>query len=109
MTMPAAPAYPDFPKAELDHRYRRARQMMAEEGLDALFVTYPPNHMCFTGHRSEQMLNDRIRPYVFLLPLEGESVCFVMPFEEGHVRLTTWIEAVRTYTRGSSTRERLGS
>src|SRR5262245_18520588 len=71
--------------------------MMDEAGLDALFVTYPPNYMYFTGHRSEQMLNDRIRPYVFLLPLEGSPVCFVMPFEEGYVRMATWVEEVRTY------------
>lgn len=70
---------------------------MAEQDLDALLVTWSSNYMWFTGHRSEQMLNDKIRPYVFLLPRDGEPVCFVMPFEESHVRLVSWIDEVRTY------------
>jgi Xaa-Pro aminopeptidase len=91
------PLYPDFPKEEFDLRYRRARRMMEDAGIDALLVTEEKNYIYFTGHRSQQNPIDKIRPYVFLLPREGEPVVFVMPFEEGHVRLTTWIKDVRPY------------
>jgi Xaa-Pro aminopeptidase len=95
--MASNPPYPDFAKEEYDLRYGRARAMMVEQNLDALLVTWATNYMYFTGHRSEQMLNDKIRPYVFLLPREGDPICFVMPFEELHLRLVSWIDEVRTY------------
>lgn len=95
--MAAAPVYPDFPLEEYELRYGRARELMAEQDLDALLVTWSTNYMYFTGHRSEQMLNDKIRPYVFLLPREGDPICFVMPFEELHLRLVSWVEEIRTY------------
>jgi Xaa-Pro aminopeptidase len=55
------------------------------------------NYLYFTGHRSQQNPIDKIRPYVFLLPRDGDPVCFVMPFEEGHIQLTTWVDEVQTY------------
>src|SRR3990170_7276142 len=96
--MKAEPQYPDFPKAEYDTRFQRARELMEVHRLDALLITEEKNYIYFTGHRSQQNPVDKIRPYVFLLPREGEPVVFVMPFEEGHVRLTTWITDVRTYS-----------
>ena len=95
--MAAQPTYPDFPKAEYDLRYRRARELMAAAGIDALLVTEEKNYIYFTGHRSQQNAIDKIRPYVFLLPRERDPVVFVMGFEEGHVKLTTWVRDVRTY------------
>lgn len=70
---------------------------MEKQKLDALLVTAESNYSYFTGYRSEQNRNDKIRQYVFLLPLESDPVIFVMPYERGDVKLTTWIEGVRTY------------
>lgn len=96
--MEHAPLYPDFPKEEFDRRYERARTLMTARGIDALFITAETNYIYFTGHRSQQNPIDKIRPYVFLLPVSRDPVVFVMPFEEGHVKLTTWVKDVRTYS-----------
>ncbi len=87
----------DFPREEYEGRYRRARALMRARGLDALLVTEEKNYIYFTGHRSQQNSIDKIRPYIFLLPLEGRPVALVMPFEVGHVRDGTWVEDIRTY------------
>jgi Xaa-Pro aminopeptidase len=89
--------YADFPQAEYLDRWDRARGRMRAEGIDALLITEEKNYIYFTGHRSQQNPIDKIRPYLFVLPLEGRPVAIVMPFEEGFVRLGTWVEEVRTY------------
>ncbi|OFV83014.1 MAG: hypothetical protein A2W26_11335 [Acidobacteria bacterium RBG_16_64_8] len=96
----SAPPYPDFPKEEFERRYAAARSLMAEQHLDALLITEESNYTYFTGHRSVQNPGDKVRPYVIVLPLRADPLVFVMPFEEGHIKLTTWLDwtrQVRTY------------
>jgi Xaa-Pro aminopeptidase len=93
----AEPLYPDFPETEFVDRWTRARELMAKAGLDALFICGTTNYMYFTGHRSDQILADKVRPYVFLLPSDRDPLVFVMPFEQGHVELTTWVADIRNY------------
>ena len=69
------PPYPDFPEDEYKLRWGRARSLMAKANLDALFITEPKNYMYFTGHRSDQITGDKIRPFVVLLPANGEPIC----------------------------------
>lgn len=89
---------PDFPKAEFEQRYERARELMARDELAALFVTSPMNYIYFTGHRSDQITDQKLRPFVFLLPRDGEPLCFVMPFETKNIARTTWlVDQVRSY------------
>jgi len=95
--MPNTPIYPDFPQEEYETRVRRARALMEAHRLDALLVTQWSTYVYFTGHRSPQKPGDKIRPYMFLLPRDGEPAIFVMPFEEGHVRMTSWFQDVRLY------------
>ena len=92
--MPNTPIYPDFPQEEYETRVRRARALMEAHRLDALLVTQWSTYVYFTGHRSPQKPGDKIRPYMFLLPRDGEPAIFVMPFEEGHVRMTSWFQDV---------------
>jgi Xaa-Pro aminopeptidase len=89
--------YADFPREEYLGRWDSARQLMRVHGIDALLVTQEKNYIYFTGHRSQQNPIDKIRPYLFLLPLYGKPVALVMPFEEEFVRQATWVEDVRTY------------
>jgi Xaa-Pro aminopeptidase len=90
------PDYPDFPKEEYEQRYARARALMEERGLDGLLITEELNYIYFTGHRSQQNPIDKIRPYIFIFPKDGEGVLITMPFEVGQVRETTWVTDVRT-------------
>lgn len=90
-----APEYPDFPEDEYEHRYARARRLMEEADLDALLITDELNYIYFTGHRSQQNPIDKIRPYFFILPRDGEGTLITMPFEVQQVRETTWVDDVR--------------
>lgn len=87
--------YADFTQEEFAARHARARDRMAAFGMDALLITERLNYTYFSGHRSEQNIVDKLRPYVFVLPLEGEPCLITMPFEMEQVEATTWIEDVR--------------
>lgn len=95
--------YRDFPREEYEGRYRRVQALMRARGLDAMLITEEKNYIYFTGHRSQQNPIDKIRPYIFLLPLEGKPLVLVMPFEAGHVRDGTWVEDIRTYDMSQHT------
>lgn len=87
--------YADFAKEEFEERYARARKFMDEKDMDALLITERLNYAYFSGHRSEQNIIDKIRPYVFILPREGEPVLITMKFEMEQVDATTYVEDVR--------------
>lgn len=91
----AAPNYPDFPKDEYEQRYARGRALMDKRGLDGLLITEELNYIYFTGHRSQQNPIDKIRPYIFVLPKQGDGALITMPFEVAQVRETTWVDDIR--------------
>ena len=91
-----SPQFPDFPKEEFEDRYARARALMAERDIDALFITEKLNYGYFSGHRSCQNPIDKIRSYMFILPKDDEPVLITMPFEVMQVEQTTYIRNVRT-------------
>ncbi|WP_432665618.1 Xaa-Pro peptidase family protein [Wukongibacter baidiensis] len=89
------PRYPDFSKEEFQGRWSRAQELMKREGIDGLLVTERLNYMYFTGHNSVQNRIDKIRPYVFILPQEGEGVLITMPFEVEQVYDTSWVQEIK--------------
>ena len=91
-----APTFPDFPKDEYENRYAKARLLMAEEDLDALWITERLNYEYFSGHRSAQNPIDKIRSYMFILPKDDEPVLITMPFEIAQVEATTWMKKIET-------------
>jgi Xaa-Pro dipeptidase len=98
VSVAVTPAAPDFPREEFDLRYERARRLMAAAGFDALLVTAPMNYIYFTGHESDQITDQKIRPFVFLLPLDGEPLCFIAEFETKNLSRTTWLgDRARTF------------
>jgi Xaa-Pro aminopeptidase len=90
------PTHADFPKAEFDARYSRARAMMAEQNIDALLITERLNYQYFSGHRSCQNPIDKIRSYMFVLPKDDEPTLITMPFEVAQVEVTTYVENIKT-------------
>lgn len=60
----------EFPPQEYQLRYSRAREIMEEEGLDALLVADAVNCRYFTGY----FPRTNNRPAFFILPLEGDPV-----------------------------------
>ena len=91
-----APEYADFPREEFEARYARTRALMAEMSLDALLVTERLNYQYYSGHRSEQCAVDKIRSYMFILPMDGDPTLITMPFEVAQVEQTSFVTDVRT-------------
>ena len=90
------PEYADFPREEFEDRWARTRSLMAGQNLDALLITERLNYQYYSGHRSEQCAVDKIRPYMFILPKDGEPVLITMPFEVAQVEQTSYVTDIRT-------------
>ena len=91
-----APQFADFTKEEFEQRYAKTRALMAERSLDALLVTERLNYQYYSGHRSEQCAVDKIRPYVVIIPKDGDPTLITMPFEVAQVGQTSFINDIRT-------------
>jgi Xaa-Pro aminopeptidase len=92
--MSEAPAR-GFPRAEFEGRAERARRLMAEAELDALFVASEQHVRYFTGFDS-QFWASPTRPWFFVLPREGAPVA-VIPEIGAPGMARTWIEDIRTW------------
>ena len=87
-----------FPTEEYQNRARKARELMARDGIDLLFLTGDRNYVYFTGHRPITPEGTIARPNYFILPLEGDPHMMVHVFIEGDASATSWIENLSTYT-----------
>ena len=88
-----------FSEADMQRRWTRARQLMAERGLDALLVTNEENFQYFTGTTGTLGLHYSLaRPAVVVFPLEGEPVAIVGELISQSVQLTSYVREVRGYT-----------
>ena len=71
----ANPQYAMFTRAEMERRYTRARELMAQQGIDALFVSGEENFQYLAGTTGSIGLHYSLaRPSVFILPMERDPV-----------------------------------
>ena len=71
----ANPQYAMFTRAEMERRYTRARELMAQQGIDALFVSGEENFQYLAGTTASIGLHYSLaRPSVFILPMERDPV-----------------------------------
>ena len=90
---------PAFSEGDMQRRWTRARQLMAERGLDALLVTNEENFQYFTGTTGSLGLHYSLaRPAVLVFPLEGEPIAIVGELISQSVRLTSYVRELRGYT-----------
>ena len=82
------------PKFEFEARLKRVRELMADEGFDALFIATGPNLHYLTGYPCGRSVS---RPFVLVLPQSGEPVFIVHTGRECEAGRFTWITDVRTY------------
>lgn len=83
----------DFPEAEYQTRYQRARTLMAKRGLDALMVSVASNYRYFTGH----LAPTRNRPTLFVLPLEGAPFIIAATHGSASAKLMSWVQEIVVY------------
>lgn len=84
-----------FSAAEFEARTRRAQAIMHERGLDAIFVTSPPNVRYFTGFDS-QFWESPTRPWFIVVPAEGRPIAVIPEIGAPEMALT-WMEDIRTW------------
>src|SRR4030042_3987956 len=91
------PSSPDFPKSEYDLRWKRARELMEKQNIDALLISEFINFKYFTGHYSF-MHGSKTRPMCLILQLRGEPISILPGAGEGPKQQdTSWVKESRTY------------
>ncbi len=91
---------PGVPEQEYEWRVRRARELMADRGIEVLLVTDPMHYQYFTGHRAPGHAG---RPSIFVLPLDGAPALITMWVQKMFNELDglpfpSWVEDKRFYT-----------
>ncbi len=89
------PAPRGFPASEFRDRVARAHAMMAEAGLDALFLTTEPEIRYFTGFLT-RFWESPTRPWMVVVPVSGDPVA-VIPSIGAHLMGQTWLSDIRTW------------
>ena len=87
--------YRRFPRSEYENRWERAREKMAAEGLDALFITESSNYTYFSGGHGDFSFS---RPTIMVLPQKGDPVLIVHDFFEHSQKRESWVDDIRTYS-----------
>jgi Xaa-Pro dipeptidase len=88
--------YPLFSRAEMDRRYARARELMAEQSLDALVITGEENFQYFAGTAASIALHHSLtRPSVVVLPLERDPI--IITQSKIYVLMSTYISEIVEY------------
>jgi len=84
-----------FPDTEYEMRVNEVRKLMAQVGMDALFLTTGVNLAYLSGYPSPTRSGSR--PFIFILPLDGDPVLIVQNGREFEARAYSWVADIRTY------------
>src|SRR5919202_3437447 len=92
---------PLFESDELRGRAARARELMAEQGLDALLVSGDfsagANYYYFSGHLPRDYQQNFSRPHLMVLPLDGEPFLYVYGVNVDNARDMSYVVDVVAY------------
>ena len=92
---------PLFQPDELRGRAARARELMAEHGLDALLVSGDfsagGNYYYFSGHLPRDFQQNFSRPHLMVLPLDGEPFLYVYGVNVDNARDMSYVVDVVAY------------
>ena len=87
-----------FSKRGFERRYERARELMREKRVDALFITGEENYHYFTGGADISVYRSFSRPHVVVVPLDGEPIVVVSDLFTPVLREAGAVRDIRTYT-----------
>jgi Xaa-Pro dipeptidase len=92
---------PLFEPDELRGRAARARELMAQQGLDALLVSGDfsagANYYYFSGHLPRDYQQNFSRPHLMVLPLDGDPFLYVYGVNVENARDMSYVEDVVAY------------
>jgi Xaa-Pro dipeptidase len=90
-----APRYPDYPQEEWNRRINRAKQLMSENGIDALVVWMRENVRYFFGFQTTHWEIPSIQPAVGIIPLDGEPAIIVPDLLLVNAQVFCWTRNIR--------------
>jgi len=85
-----------FPPQEFAARCRKAQDLMARAGFNALLLSTEPEVRYFSGYLT-QFWQSPTRPWFLVLPAEGKPIA-VIPAIGAACMTRTWIEDIRTWS-----------
>lgn len=89
----------DFDVAEYEDRLARAQEKMAELDIDGLVLSDESNLIYLTGNRTI-LYSSKFRPFLAVVPQQGEPTLILPNLEVGIGRKTSWVEDVRGWGKG---------
>jgi Xaa-Pro dipeptidase len=88
----------EYPREEMELRWRRAHERMEIDGLDAIIVTERGNFWHLAGVRSSTQFYNKMRPTVAILPRGKPPTLIVYSLEKERLGKGGWVTDIRTYT-----------
>lgn len=89
--------YPLFTRQEMDRRYNKVREFMAERKIDVLLITGEENFHYFSGACASIAIHNSIaRPSVLLLPLDRDPI--ILTQHQSNISLSTYVSDIRAYS-----------
>ncbi len=85
-----------MPKEEFTERWDRARQLMKQYKMDALFITEKYDYWYFTGNKNRQF-DHMARPMLALLPMDRDPVFIIYGRDAESSLASSYITDVRSY------------
>ncbi|MDP6453983.1 MAG: Xaa-Pro peptidase family protein [SAR202 cluster bacterium] len=86
-----------FTRAEMERRWNSARELMSEQGIDALMVSNEENFQYFAGASASLALHHSLtRPSVFILPIERDPIIVTQGVD--NLKLGCYVTDLRAYS-----------
>jgi Xaa-Pro aminopeptidase len=96
MSMLVQPEFGAFSLGEMERRHRKARELMSDAGIDALFLSQDENVQYFAGTSPSMTLNFSLtRPYMLIVPANAPPVAITMG--RGNLLASGYVKDVRGY------------
>ncbi len=86
-------------REEFPRRVARARELMVEQGMDALLLFTGPNLAYFNGAIGFLGGRSGSRPFIYLFPRTGEPTLILHQGRKPEARVLTDVRDIRTYPR----------
>ncbi len=84
-----------FEQIEFEQRTEKLQGLMAEQSIDALFLTTEPEFRYFSGFKS-QFWESPTRPWFLVIPVKGKPIAVVPEIGKAGFD-ETWIDDVRCW------------
>lgn len=89
--------YAHFSRDEMNRRYARARELMADRNIDALIVSNEENFQYLAGTSASLALHTSLtRPSIFVLPASGDPIIVTQGAD--NLSVACYVTDVRDYT-----------